>query len=150
MPKVGKNRWEHIFKWHIDETTNRPSGFHLERSYPGKILPELVLVADEFGVYAGYYEQGNWCKFSTFFPKNWTRIQVKEKLIEVFKNPTIKESNAIIGVTSEGIKIKIVFGKETTSGTTYIKTAFPLYKGESDVMKFIKILGQNKISFKKR
>ena len=147
LPKTNKRFWEHIFKWETAKKTHEPKGFHTEQNYPGKLIEKLCLPADENGIYAGFYEHGNWEKFSTFFPKNMDRIAIKKTIEEAFLNPISKGEFSVIGKSKGGIKIKIVFAKD--GNTLTARTAFPLYKGSEEVMEHIKTLGRNKRAYLK-
>ena len=149
LPPTDKKFWKHIFKWEENKKTLEPKGFHFEKSYEGKLIEKLTLPPDEFGIYAGYYEHGDWWKFSTFFPKNLNRIQIKEKIEQAFKKPIEKGNFCVIGTTNENLKIKIVFAR-SHDGSTRIVSAFPLYKGDPDIMKHAQSLGLNKLQIKKR
>ena len=146
LPIFRKDRLNHLFK-RDQEKSGRPGGFHVESSYPGKLIEKRSLPADEHGIYAGFYEHGNWEKFSTFFPKNMNRVEVKRAIEEAFQNPIFKKNFSVIGQTSNGMKIKIVFKKYGTE--IRVHSAFPLYKGQEDFSALIKSLGREESVYKK-
>jgi hypothetical protein len=134
-----------LFKGEIRLKDGRPKGLHYELSAPSRLAAHLALPPDNFGVYAGYYQEGNWLKYSSFFPQKWSHHQVKNKIIEAFKNPQYKEPAAVVGKTSEGLLIKVAFKRDYQKNCIAL-TAYPLYKNDNNVSKFMQMLGHNSIA----
>lgn len=60
---------------------------------------------------------------SSFFPKEWNRIEVLNAIDEAYNSKIKVRSNKYRGVTSSGIKIEMYLNKDGS-----IVTAYPLYK----------------------
>jgi len=97
----------------------------------GKFKFEILEVG-EHGIYKARWSCGNTeMKESTFFPDEWTRSKVVEKILEALRNKKeIVQSGShdnrwvIEGVTAEGISITIIV-QINKSGRSEIVTAYP-------------------------
>jgi hypothetical protein len=118
MPRIN---WRHIFVGEIEN--NAPKGFHYIRSYPEKIL-KITIPPDKNGIFEAIFLYNGKKKHSTFFPKDWNRAKINEKVKEAYNNIKQIQSSGIIGETSEGIRIQIWFLKKL-SGEVIINSIYP-------------------------
>lgn len=67
---------------------------------------------------------------SSFFPNNWNKEKIIQKIEEAFNNSIEELANGRIGITKEGIKIQMWFqeGIVQDKKTIVIYNAYPLYK----------------------
>jgi hypothetical protein len=132
-----KIAYEHILGMKIDLTKRGKielRGFHhdyknaIENS---KAIDFVDKVANEYGYYSAQLcENGNHIKDASFFPAEWSRKQVADKICEAYdsfiKNGAIIESEKsgkylINGLTKEGIKIEMYITKAGEITTAYPK-----------------------------
>lgn len=132
-----KIAYEHILGMEIDLTKRGKialSGFHHDYQQAienSKLIDFVDKVINEHGYYkARLLENGNHIKDASFFPANWSRKQVADKISEAFndfiKNGAVVKGEkggkyVINGLTGEGIKIEMYI---TKAGE--IVTAYPL------------------------
>ncbi|MEX0940800.1 MAG: EndoU domain-containing protein [Candidatus Babeliales bacterium] len=135
--------YEHVCQPDIT-ISGKASGWHHDvggwfknqiRRFKGKEIEILSMEKVQHGIYELEWRYMNGkVKTSTFFPSDWSRTKVHEKVFEAFNyckqkkklfefNPQ-KSNWILIGKTNEGIKIKMVFNK---SGK--IITYYPVFKG---------------------
>ncbi|QWI23209.1 hypothetical protein EXW34_18455 [Bacillus mycoides] len=117
---------EHIFHGNINKV-GAAGGYH-HKSMMGKgEISHIIDPPDANGVYRAKVKVGDQAKGapSTFFPDDWSRIQVLKAIEEAYGNARFQtgSSNAYIGVTSNGMKIKMFL-----TPNRKIISAFPIYK----------------------
>ncbi|HVX00989.1 MAG TPA: EndoU domain-containing protein, partial [Candidatus Babeliaceae bacterium] len=122
--------YEHIFLPDITCLKNglKPSGFHHDLfekiKQGGAILFDNVKQLKN-GVYRANWSYKGQSKSSTFFPKDWDRKKVVEKILEAAQNPTKKEARGggwkLKGITKEGIDIEILVDNKG-----FIDSAYPI------------------------
>ena len=115
-----ENALEHIFHGNINGR-GRPSGYHHENINSEATLSNISK-PDKFGVYEAIIELNGKQKFSTFFPKEWNRVQVLNAVKEAHSSLKINGSGWHIGTTKEGMEIKMWINDKGM-----IDTAFPIY-----------------------
>ena len=133
MLKVDINHiWEMKLKWKGDRATGM-GGFHHD---PNQMVEKCGIfefrnkVKGKFGCYsADIYLNDHFVDTKTFFPADWTREKVAEKIREAYIN--FNQSNAIAdierdgkyfisGFTQEGIEIHMYFTPKDLMTTAYI------------------------------
>ncbi|MCY8232349.1 EndoU domain-containing protein [Priestia endophytica] len=133
--KLGENRYtlktmKHIYhgevKWNRREKKNKVVGYHHESMMGGaKLVPGTETKPDKNGIYKAKVEINGEIKLakSSFFPKDWNRVQVLEAINEAYDNKTQIDENKFSGKTSSGIWIDMYLNKDGS-----IATAYPIYK----------------------
>ncbi|MCM3667906.1 EndoU domain-containing protein [Mesobacillus maritimus] len=114
---------KHIYHGEINKR-GKAVGYHHESMMGGKIIPGTESVADKKGVYRAKVEIDGVEKVakSSFFPKEWNRVDVLKAIDEAYQNKKQIGSNKYIGETSSGIKIEMYINRDGS-----IATAYPLY-----------------------
>jgi len=111
----------------------RAVGFHHEPSANGRsrLVPGTVTKPDASGVYRARVEvrddNGQWIEKrgpSTFFPKHWTRSEVRTAILEAFANRTDRGDGNWSGKASGGL---IISGHSDENGV--IDSAYPSRDG---------------------
>lgn len=127
---IGENKYnlktiKHIYHGEIN-WRGEAVGYHHESMMGGKIIPGTEKKPDSNGVYEAKVEvEGKEKTFkSSFFPKEWDRVQVLQAINEAFENKKYIKGNRYSGVSASGVPIIICLNKKGT-----IITAFPVYKG---------------------
>ena len=138
---------KHIFRGDVDLITGRPGGLHSEACSNVEFVVGKILSKDQHGIYGGFYKKGRWEKYSTFFPKNLDEQSICNLLEEAFHNPVVKNTSWIIGEAKNGMRIKIVF-KKNTKGIVCVNAAYPLYEGIDDIQNLLARLQRKSIHFK--
>ena len=115
---------KHIYHGEINKR-GKAVGYHHESMMGGKIIPGTEKVPDKNGVYVAKVEIDGVRKVadSSFFPKEWNRIDVLKAIDEASQTKQQIGSNKYRGVTSSGIKIEMYLNRDGS-----IATAYPLYK----------------------
>ncbi|WP_268869211.1 EndoU domain-containing protein [Heyndrickxia acidiproducens] len=62
---------------------------------------------------------------SSFFPKEWDRVQVLKAINEAFESKRLIGDNKYSGKSNSGLIIEMYLNKDGS-----IATAYPIYKGE--------------------
>jgi uncharacterized protein YukE len=133
--KPGENKYtlktmKHIYhgevKWNWREKKKKAVGYHHESMMGGKLVPGTITKPDKNGIYKAKVEVEGERKLakSSFFPKDWNRVQVLEAINEAFDNKKHIKDNKFLGKTSSGIKIEMYLNKDGS-----ISTAYPIYEG---------------------
>ncbi|QNF30000.1 T7SS effector LXG polymorphic toxin [Metabacillus elymi] len=115
---------KHIYHGEINRH-GKAVGYHHESMMGGKIIPGSESIPDKNGVYKAKVEINGIRKKATssFFPKEWDRVQVLVAIEDAFNNKKQIGPNKYLGISSTGIKIEMYLNKDGT-----IATAYPLYK----------------------
>ena len=114
---------KHLFCGEIKN--GKLKGFHHARSYPERIK-RIIHPPNEHGVYGAIYCYQGKSHYSTFFPNEWDRIKVMQKVNESFRNPIKKMQHGIRGRTIEGMEIDTWFIKIKSTGEIIINSSYPL------------------------
>ncbi|MFJ7853946.1 T7SS effector LXG polymorphic toxin [Peribacillus frigoritolerans] len=115
----------HVYHGEINRR-GKAVGYHHESMMGGKIVPGSETRPDRNGVYRakvvidGVEKRAK----SSFFPKEWDRVQVLKAIDEAFKNKTQIGENKYSGLTSSGLQIDMYL---KTDGS--VATAYPIYEG---------------------
>ncbi len=114
---------KHIYHGEINRR-GKAVGYHHESMMGGKIIPGTEKAPDKNGVYEAKVEIDGKRKVakSSFFPREWNRVDVLKAIDEAYQNKKQIGSNKYIGDTSSGIKIEMFLNKDGS-----IATAYPLY-----------------------
>ncbi|WP_322786415.1 EndoU domain-containing protein [Fictibacillus gelatini] len=114
---------KHIYHGEINKR-GKAVGYHHESMMGGKIIPGTENVPDKNGIYKAKVEIDGVEKVakSSFFPKEWNRVDVLKAIDEAYQNKKQIGSNKYLGKTSSGIKIEMYLNKDGS-----IATAYPLY-----------------------
>ncbi|MDL5041993.1 EndoU domain-containing protein [Heyndrickxia coagulans] len=114
--------FEHIFRGEVNKK-RKAVGYHHESMMGGKIV-EVTDPPNQYGVYRAIVEiEGKNKKVpSTFFPKDWNRVQVTEAIKEAYNNKKLIKDNLYEGTLKSGMKIQMRIDPQGK-----IKTAYPLY-----------------------
>ncbi|WP_255295588.1 WXG100 family type VII secretion target [Bacillus cereus] len=122
--KYNTDTMKHIYHGEINKR-GKAVGYHHESMMCGKIIPGTESVPDKNGIYRAKVEIDGVEKVakSSFFPKEWNRVDVLKGIDEAYQNKIQVGSYKYKGVTSSGIKIEMYLN---TDGS--IATAYPLYK----------------------
>jgi Bacterial EndoU nuclease len=133
--RPGENRYtlktmKHIYhgevKWNWREKKKKAVGYHHESMMGGKLVPGTETKPDKNGIYKAKVEVEGERKLakSSFFPKDWNRVQVLEAINEAYDSKRQIDDNKFLGKTSSGIHIEMYLNKDGS-----IATAYPIYKG---------------------
>ncbi|MEG7378789.1 T7SS effector LXG polymorphic toxin [Bacillus subtilis] len=114
---------KHIYHGEINRR-GKAVGYHHESMMGGKIIPGSEKTPDKNGVYEANVEINGKRKIakSSFFPKEWNRVDVLKAIDEAYQNKKKIGANKFIGENSTGIKIEMFLNKDGS-----ITTAYPLY-----------------------
>lgn len=114
---------KHIYHGEINKR-GKAVGYHHESMMGGKIIPGTEKIPDKNGVYEAKVEIGGKRKVakSSFFPKEWNRVDVLKAIDEAYQNKKQIGANKFIGENSAGVKIEMYLNKDGS-----IATAYPLY-----------------------
>jgi len=125
ISKYNNKTMEHIFHGEINRR-DKAVGYHHESMMGGKIIPETETLPDINGVYRANVEISGIRKIakSSFFPKDWDRVQVLEAISEAFENKRQIGNNKYSGTSSSGITIEMYLNSDGS-----IATAYPIYRG---------------------
>ncbi|MGM0876566.1 MAG: EndoU domain-containing protein [Bacillota bacterium] len=112
----------HIFHGEVNRK-RKAVGYHHESLMGGKIL-EITNPPNQYGVYRAIVEIDGKSKKvpSTFFPKDWDRVQVLSAIKHAYKNKRLLKDNLYEGMLTNGMKIQMRLDPEGK-----IKTAYPIY-----------------------
>ncbi|MGG4263798.1 T7SS effector LXG polymorphic toxin [Peribacillus simplex] len=115
----------HVYHGEVNRR-GKAVGYHHESMMGGKIVPGTETRPDRNGVYRATVEINGVRKNvdSSFFPKDWDRIQVLKAIEEAFNNKGQIGRNKYSTVTSSGITIEMYLKPDGT-----IATAYPIYEG---------------------
>uniref|UniRef100_A0A7U3YGC7 Bacterial EndoU nuclease domain-containing protein n=1 Tax=Geobacillus sp. (strain Y4.1MC1) TaxID=581103 RepID=A0A7U3YGC7_GEOS0 len=119
-----QNAMEHIFHGEINKR-GKAVGYHHESMMGGgKIVPGSESLCNCHGVYFANVEVNGVKKQvpSTFFPKDWSRVDVLNAIKEAYENKTQLRGNKYIGTTSSGMRIEMYL-----DSMGKIITAYPKY-----------------------
>ncbi len=121
--KYNTGTMKHIYHGEINRR-GKAVGYHHESMMGGKIIPGSEKTPDKNGVYEANVEISGKRKIakSSFFPKEWNRVDVLKAIDEAYQNKKKIGANKFIGENSTGIKIEMFLNKDGT-----IATAYPLY-----------------------
>ncbi|QHA37874.1 hypothetical protein D5E69_20250 [Rossellomorea marisflavi] len=122
--KYNNQTMKHIYHGEINRR-GKAVGYHHESMRGGKIIQGSESIPDKNGIYRAKVDIDGVEKVakSTFFPKEWNRVDVLKAIDEAFDNKKQVGPNKFKGVTSSGIKIEMYLNKDGS-----IATAYPLYK----------------------
>ncbi|MFE0304829.1 T7SS effector LXG polymorphic toxin [Bacillus altitudinis] len=122
--KYNTHTMKHIYHGEINKR-GKAVGYHHESMQGGKIIPGSESLPDKNGIYRAKVEIEGVEKVakSSFFPKEWNRIDVLKAIDEAYQNKQQIGPNKFKGITSSGIKIEMYLKKDGS-----IATAYPLYK----------------------
>jgi hypothetical protein len=131
MPPVN---WRHIFCSEV--RTNRQgckiTGFHSELNNLKNNNLEILSrsPANQHGIYSSVYFHKGLTKKSTMFPKDYNMKKIKQVAQEAYdhgiKNPSIQDkANGLIGISSDGIKVRFWFSRDKKSGQFFIDSFHP-------------------------
>lgn len=122
--KYNTGTMKHIYHGEINKR-GKAVGYHHESMMGGNIIPGTEKAPDKNGVYMAKVEIDGVRKVadSSFFPKEWNRVEVLKAIDEAFQTKQQIGSNKYRGVTSSGIKVEMYLNKDGS-----IATAYPLYK----------------------
>ncbi|MGE7219252.1 EndoU domain-containing protein [Priestia koreensis] len=114
---------EHVFHGQINSIGNAV-GYHHESMMGGGEILRMLTPPNRRGIYKAEIAVHGKRKDapSTFFPKDWDRVQVLNAINEAYENKRIlnRRSRYYEGTTSEGLKIRMYLDNQGK-----IKTAFP-------------------------
>ncbi|MEW4286197.1 T7SS effector LXG polymorphic toxin [Priestia koreensis] len=114
---------EHVFHGQINSIGNAV-GYHHESMMGGGEILRMLTPPNSRGIYKAEIAVHGKRKDapSTFFPKDWDRVQVLNAINEAYENKRIlnRRSRYYEGTTSEGLKIRMYLDNQGK-----IKTAFP-------------------------
>ncbi|MDY0943335.1 EndoU domain-containing protein [Priestia megaterium] len=121
--KYNTGTMKHIYHGEINRR-GKAVGYHHESMMGGKIIPGTEKEPDKNGVYEAKVEIDGKRKVakSSFFPKEWNRVDVLRAIDDAYQNKKQIGSNKYIAETSSGIKIEMFLNKDGS-----IATAYPLY-----------------------
>ncbi len=125
ISKYNTETMEHIFHGEINRR-DKAVGYHHESMMGGSIIPGTETLPDINGVYRANVEISGIRKIakSSFFPKEWDRVQVLQAINEAFENKRLIGNNKYSGTSSSGITIEMYL-----NGDGKIATAYPIYRG---------------------
>lgn len=116
----------------IENGIKQFKGLHTALSKPHSIK-EIIKSRNQHGVYEAIVQSE--CGIlkkrpSSFFPDHWSKEKIIQKIEEAFYNPIEELPYGKIGITKEGIKIKMWFKETTINGkkTLVLINAYPLYE----------------------
>jgi len=104
------------------ERKGKPTGMHSSRWCPERVVA-VTNAPNELGIWEGSIQLNCETKPSSFFPDHWNEKMIVDKVIESFFH--IKDVHSTIdalrieGLTSEGMKIKIVLVNIGLISTTF-------------------------------
>ncbi|MCY9002872.1 T7SS effector LXG polymorphic toxin [Peribacillus frigoritolerans] len=115
----------HVYHGEINRR-GKAVGYHHESMMGGKIVPGSETRPDRNGVYRATIEINGVRKNvdSSFFPKEWDRVQVLKSIEEAFNNKRQIGRNKYSTLTSSGITIEMYLKPDGS-----IATAYPIYEG---------------------
>lgn len=115
----------HVYHGEINRR-GKAVGYHHESMMGGKIVPGTETMPDRNGVYRATVEVNGVRKNvdSSFFPKDWDRVQVLKSIEEAFVNKRQIGRNKYSSLTSSGITIEMYLKPDGS-----IATAYPIYEG---------------------
>ncbi|MDP9739366.1 UNVERIFIED_ORG: putative ribonuclease toxin of YeeF-YezG toxin-antitoxin module [Bacillus sp. B2I3] len=115
----------HVYHGEINRR-GKAVGYHHESMMGGKIVPGTETRPDRNGVYRATIEINGVRKNvdSSFFPKEWDRVQVLKSIEEAFNNKRQIGRNKYSTLTSSGITIEMYLKPDGS-----IATAYPIYEG---------------------
>ncbi|MBT2646730.1 EndoU domain-containing protein [Bacillus sp. ISL-34] len=115
----------HVYHGEINRR-GKAVGYHHESMMGGKIVPGTETMPDRNGVYRATIEINGVRKNvdSSFFPKEWDRVQVLKSIEEAFNNKRQIGRNKYSTLTSSGITIEMYLKPDGS-----IATAYPIYEG---------------------
>ncbi|MGE7219250.1 EndoU domain-containing protein [Priestia koreensis] len=115
---------EHVFHGQVNRR-GRAVGYHHESMMGGGEVLSITHPPVARGIYQAEITVNGRRKdgISTFFPKDWDRVQVLNAINEAYENKQLlnRRSRSYVGTTSDGLKIKMYVNTEGK-----ISTAFPL------------------------
>ncbi|NPC90728.1 EndoU domain-containing protein [Bacillus sp. WMMC1349] len=111
---------KHIFHGNINGKGN-PSGYHHSNIISDATLSN-VSDPDNFGVYKATIEMNGKKKFSTFFPKNWNRVDVMDAIKDARNSVDFDGAGWYTGKTETRMKVKMWLNNRG-----HVDTAFPIY-----------------------
>ncbi|WP_034323298.1 T7SS effector LXG polymorphic toxin [Bacillus zhangzhouensis] len=122
--KYNTHTMKHIYHGEINKR-GKAVGYHHESMQGGKVIPGSESLPDKNGIYRAKVEIDGVEKVakSSFFPKEWNRVDVLKAIDEAYQNKQQIGPNKFKGVTSSGMKIEMYLNKDGS-----IATAYPLYK----------------------
>ncbi|WP_420768230.1 EndoU domain-containing protein [Parageobacillus thermoglucosidasius] len=117
-----KGVMKHIFHGEVNKKRNAV-GYHHESMMGGKII-EVTDPPNQYGVYRAIVEiEGKGKRVpSTFFPKDWNRVQVVDAIKQVYQNKRLIKDNLYEGTLPNGMRIQMRLDSEGK-----VKTAYPMY-----------------------
>ena len=117
-----KGSFQHVFHGEVNKKRKAVS-YHHESMMGGKLI-EVTDDPNKYGVYRAIVEiDGKNKKVpSTFFPRNWDRVQVTEAIKEAYESKKLIKDNLYEGVLSNSMKIQMRLDNEGK-----VKTAYPIY-----------------------
>jgi len=117
-----KGAMKHIFHGEVNKKRNAV-GYHHESMMGGKII-EVTDPPNQYGVYRAIVEiQGKGKRVpSTFFPKDWNRVQVVDAIKGAYQNKRLIKDNLYEGTLPNGMRIQMRLDSEGK-----VKTAYPMY-----------------------
>lgn len=139
MPPVN---WKHIY--HGEIIGGKPKGMHSEIKQIFTPIQGTEQGPGVFGLYSKNVIKNGVAKPSNFFPKDWSRAKIRQKLREAYKDGILNsqkqtKTSGLLGYTSEGIPIRFWFktdkrpkifgGKQTIETYHYINSAYPEFRG---------------------
>lgn len=106
--KYNTGTMKHIYHGEINRR-GKAVGYHHESMMGGKIIPGSEKTPDKNGVYEANVEISGKRKIakSSFFPKEWNRVDVLKAIDEAYQNKKKIGANKFIGENSTGIKIEM-------------------------------------------
>ncbi|WP_078433850.1 T7SS effector LXG polymorphic toxin [Metabacillus halosaccharovorans] len=124
--KYNRRTMKHIYHGEINKR-GKAVGYHHESMMGGKIIPGTETKPDKNGVYRAKVEIEGVRKKATssFFPKEWDRVQVLKAIEEAFNNKRLIGDNKYSGKSESGLIIEMYLNKDGS-----IATAYPIYKGD--------------------
>ncbi|MGQ4668589.1 T7SS effector LXG polymorphic toxin [Metabacillus halosaccharovorans] len=124
--KYNRGTMKHIYHGEINKR-GKAVGYHHESMMGGKIIPGTETKPDKNGVYRAKVEIEGVRKKATssFFPKEWDRVQVLKAIEETFNNKRLIGDNKYSGKSESGLIIEMYLNKDGS-----IATAYPIYKGD--------------------
>jgi hypothetical protein len=120
VPPIDLN---HLFSGQIKK--GELKGFHhIGKNILGAY--KTTIAPNSFGAFEAEYTFNSLIKKNSFFPIHWNEAKVIEKIIEAYKNIIHKGNYIIVGKTSEGMEIRICFGKIPANGKIIVTSVFPI------------------------